>query len=927
MNELSSVNKFLSALVLLLLVIFSHQFLDLSAYDRANLVSKFERNDSPVSGDLVIIDIDDQSIKYFQQWPWPRSLYATLLQQLASANPELVVFDIDFSSTSFADQDQLFAQQLTKTHFKVALSTVLISQSPLDFTFIENIPIDLFLENTVLASANALIDPSGLVFHYPIYAANRRVSIGGMLAGISDNRDRVVLLDYSIDLSTIVRISFKNIVLGNFDPQLLLGKKILVGATAIELGDKFAVPKYGRLPGVLVHALGFETIIAEQLFYELSAGVILICAILMLLLSLLLFKNQKILSVLVINAALLTFIYLISSLLHYQFRIVLPVTLLYITVLMSFVWQLLVILRYRTMRLFKQINRNNYQSALIHQVIRDSSNAIVITDSEGRIKVANEKAKFMLDFTEETIESNHKVFDYLPHSETMIANLSGSTALDHNQTDFVEFLLVNGANQEFYIELLISKTYFEQSNALGANYHKQRMYDITITDLTEKRRIISQRKQSEIELIDLRNNDPLTKLANKNSLNRYLKGLIGAKNPLHCMLILINLDTLKEINQIYGLVSADSVICQVALELTNFLAGKGEIFRFSERIFAVVYTRAKVPTLQQKEACLQAIYRLFSKAINIQGQQLLMSVSLALSQNSQGDSSVETMVNNAVQTLDYVKQNKNIDFFIHERHFARKIRLKALLRTEISRAIEQHEFVLYYQSQHELTDGKLVAFEALIRWKDPIKGLRFPDEFIPAAEEFGLIDRIGEIVLEMSCRDASKLPEHISVSVNVSPSQFARSDIPALCERYLTQYGLNPQRLELEITESMMMHDIEYVCETLIAIKKMGINIAMDDFGTGYSSLQYLTKLPFDKLKIDRSFLTNITQIEQDKALLKSIISLGHSANKLVLAEGVEDLETLTILREIGCELGQGYYYSKPLPLADILYNLEDDRE
>ena len=161
----------------------------------------------------------------------------------------------------------------------------------------------------------------------------------------------------------------------------------------------------------------------------------------------------------------------------------------------------------------------------------------------------------------------------------------------------------------------------------------------------------------------------------------------------------------------------------------------------------------------------------------------------------------------------------------------------------------------------------------------------------------------------------------------MSPSQFARSDIPALCERYLTQYGLNPQRLELEITESMMMHDIEYVCETLIAIKKMGINIAMDDFGTGYSSLQYLTKLPFDKLKIDRSFLTNITQIEQDKALLKSIISLGHSANKLVLAEGVEDLETLTILREIGCELGQGYYYSKPLPLADILYNLEDDRE
>ena len=873
----------------------------------------------------MLIVIDDQSIKQFKQWPWPRSLYARLLQQLEPVNPAMVVFDIDFSSPSFTLQDQLFEKQLAKTSYPVALASVLVGQNPQTQTLIENVPITQFLNNVLLANANAILEPSGTVLYYSAVAQNHRISIGGLLAGINKTDSDPILIDYSIDPLTITRISFKDVVLGNIDVQQLKGKKFLVGATAIELGDKFSVPKYGRLSGVEVHALGYESLIAERQFMEINNDFTLFLAVVLLLISLLVLNKSNVVVIISYHLLMIVLLYTTNLLLHHQFKIVLPVALLYITVAISIFWQLLVIIQQKTTVLFKEINRNNYQSAIITQVIQDSSNAIIITDVKGCIKVANEKAKVLLHINDAAIELGEKIFDYLAQSEASFNKLNELSHADE-QTDYRELSFVNIAGEAFYIELLVSKTNFEQSNTLGTGRHSQQIFDITITDITEKIRIISQNRQSEIALIDLKNNDPLTKLANRSSLNYHLKEVLENSPQHNCLLILINLDTLKEINQIYGLVLGDTVICQVALMLNEFTAKKGKVFRFSARVFAVVYKVGSQPSEKEQQACLQAIYMLFTQSINLQDQQLLMSVSLAMVNANPGENSAETLINNAVQTLDYVKLNNNIDYLIYEENFANAIKNKVLLKREILRAIENQEFVMYYQSQHDLRNNNLVGFEALIRWNDPEKGLRFPDEFIPIAEEFGMIDKIGELVIALSCKDAAELSQDITIAINVSASQFIDSDIPSLCAKYLKEYQLSHTRIELEITESMMMHDFEIVSEKLEAIQAMGIKIAMDDFGTGYSSLQYLTKLPFDKLKIDRSFVANITHSAQDRALLNSIIFLGHSANKQVLAEGIEDLESLSILKEIGCELGQGYYFSKPLPLNEMItkFNLKD---
>jgi len=920
MNKLSRIYRVISFLLLSIIVIISQNFLDLADYDRSNLLAKFEQESRETSKDLVLIEIDDQSIKYFKQWPWPRSVYAQLLKKLELLSPQIVVFDIDFSSPSYREQDQLFAQQLAAASFPVALATTIIAQDRTSLAVVENLPIAEFSKNVLLANANVILEPSGLVLYYAQKAVNRRLSIGGILAGINEQTEEV-LIDYSLDPYSFERVSFKDIVLGNFDINALQGKKFLVGAKAIELGDKFAVPKYGRLPGMVVHALGYESLIAPKHYAEINPQFSLFFSIFVLFVSLLLLKRINIVYILGYHLLLYLSIYLISEVLHHHFKIILAIAMLYITASLSLLWQLLLIIQHKTFVLFKEINRNNYQSALINQMIKDSSNAIVITDVEGRIKVANDKAKNMLKMKDIVVESGEKIFGYLSQCEPLIHKLKALQGDESELTDFIEISFVNIEGQKFYIDLLVSKTMFEQSNLLGIGHIRQQIFDITITDITEKMRIIAQKRQSEIELIALKYNDPLTKLANRYSMNRHVNKVVANYPNSHCLLILVNLDTLTEINQIYGLVFADNVICQVALMLNDFVRKKGKVFRFSEGVFAVIYQLQEPPCEKEKEGYLQDIYRLFAKAIHLQGQQLLMSVSLSMADTSQSGSKVTELINNAVQTLDYVKINNQIDYFIYERSFVNTIKSKALLKNEIIRGINNQEFVMFYQSQHELNTDKLVGVEALIRWLDPQKGLRYPDEFIPIAEEFGMIDDIGELVIELSCIDAQKLPTNICIAINVSAPQFINSDIPSLCDKYLKKYQIQPQRLELEITESMMMQDFELVRKKLQLIQNMGISIAMDDFGTGYSSLQYLTKLPFDKLKIDRSFVTEIATNKQDKALLKSIVSLGFSANKKVLVEGIESEAALRVLKEIGCELGQGYFYSKPQPIDKFILN------
>lgn len=307
----------------------------------------------------------------------------------------------------------------------------------------------------------------------------------------------------------------------------------------------------------------------------------------------------------------------------------------------------------------------------------------------------------------------------------------------------------------------------------------------------------------------------------------------------------------------------------------------------------------------------------------VEGHELLISASIGISVYPDDGEDAETLIKNADIAMYRAKQGET-----HERYmfFSPDMNRRALerlkLESNLRRALEREELELYYQPQMELQSGKMVGAEVLLRWKHADQGMISPATFIPLAEETGLIVPIGQWILETVCArnkewERTGLPI-VKLAVNISAKQF-RPDLPRMVADILARHELDPQFLELEITESMIMQNVEGVIAMMDEFQLLGIGLSLDDFGTGYSSLSYLKRFPIDKLKIDQSFVRGITKDADDEAITRAIISLSRNLGLRVIAEGVETEDQLSFLRAAGCEKIQGYYYSRPLPEAEFV--------
>jgi EAL domain-containing protein (putative c-di-GMP-specific phosphodiesterase class I) len=248
------------------------------------------------------------------------------------------------------------------------------------------------------------------------------------------------------------------------------------------------------------------------------------------------------------------------------------------------------------------------------------------------------------------------------------------------------------------------------------------------------------------------------------------------------------------------------------------------------------------------------------------------------------------------------------------------------LERDLRQAMETGQFVLHYQTLVGAADEEVVALEALVRWNHPTRGMVPPSEFIPLAEEIGVIGPLGEWVIRQACADAATWPEHITVAINLSPLQFKRPTLPLVIASALAASSLSASRLELEITETVLLADNEATMAMLHELRALGVKIALDDFGTGYSSLSYLRSFPFDKIKIDRSFVSELTRSKDCQAIIAAIASLGADLGMITTAEGVETAEQLHRLREHGCTQMQGFYFSRPRPVQELAGIFERER-
>jgi predicted signal transduction protein with EAL and GGDEF domain len=306
----------------------------------------------------------------------------------------------------------------------------------------------------------------------------------------------------------------------------------------------------------------------------------------------------------------------------------------------------------------------------------------------------------------------------------------------------------------------------------------------------------------------------------------------------------------------------------------------------------------------------------FSSDFDIEGQRLRIGLTIGGAVYPADGPDAKTLMVNADAALYRAKAETRGSVLFYESEMGARLRERHALQEDLRKAIENEELLLHYQPQVRM-NGEIIGFEALVRWQSAKRGLVSPGAFVPVAEESYLIIALGEWVLREACREAASWAEPLSIAVNISPVQFRRSDLPTLVHSLLLETGLAPGRLELEITEGVFIDDFSHAISILRRLKSLGVQIALDDFGTGYSSLSYLHSFSFDKIKIDRAFVTDLEHNRHSIAIIRAVINLGHNLNIPTLAEGVETNAQQVFLAKEGCDQVQGYLTGRPLPIAE----------
>ncbi|MBC7908192.1 MAG: EAL domain-containing protein [Rhodospirillaceae bacterium] len=430
-------------------------------------------------------------------------------------------------------------------------------------------------------------------------------------------------------------------------------------------------------------------------------------------------------------------------------------------------------------------------------------------------------------------------------------------------------------------------------------------------------RDVSEARDTADKLWEKTNFDPLTKLPNRSLfLDRLLQALVLAgRSNKRAALVFVGLDGFKNINDTLGHTIGDKVLEEAARRFHSAVREGDTLARFGGDEFTAVLT--DIATVEEVEQVVRALLECLAEPFLIENHQILISCSIGISLWPGDGSDVEAVMRNSTSAMRKAKEAGRNTFQFFTPSMDARAQARSRLASELSDALEHDEFTLVYQPIIHVPTGRVAGAEALLRWHNRFIGAVSPDQFVPLAEEMGLILPIGDWLLTAACREAAtwhnltKTP--LRVAINVSPRQVQQGDIASALERALEVTGLSPDVVTVEITEGLLLASGGEVLKKIHRIRDVGAKIAVDDFGTGYASLSYLKTFPVDILKIDRSFVSKVMDNAEDARLIEAIIALGHSLGMQIVGEGVETAEQLAFLTDRGCDLIQGYRYSPPL--------------
>jgi diguanylate cyclase (GGDEF)-like protein/PAS domain S-box-containing protein len=429
---------------------------------------------------------------------------------------------------------------------------------------------------------------------------------------------------------------------------------------------------------------------------------------------------------------------------------------------------------------------------------------------------------------------------------------------------------------------------------------------------------VTDRRQTESRMAHMAYHDGLTDLPNRAAFLQALTQMIEAcaGSGEEFAVLCVDLDGLKEVNDVFGHATGDKLLVEVAHRIQAAARG-GVVARLSGDEFGLIID-GKQPSAGIALAGQLAVA--IAKEFQIDGKAVRTGLTTGISVFPHNGADAASLLANAGAALFRAKAKSRGTISIYEPEMDQQIRDRRVLHQDLSVAIKNGELSLYFQPQAmsgpTVAESEIIGFEALARWLHPVRGFVPPSDFIPLAEESGLIVEMGEWILREACREAASWPRPLQVAINLSPAQFMHGDVVGLVHAILLETGLAPGRLELEITEGVLIEDFDRGLALLRRLKALGVRISMDDFGSGYSSLSYLQAFPFDKIKVDRTFVINLGRNPQSAAIISAVIDLGHGLEMSIVAEGVETPDQLAFLAEEGCDAVQGYLIGKPLPIG-----------
>ncbi|MCL1694257.1 GGDEF domain-containing phosphodiesterase [Lysinibacillus sp. BPa_S21] len=553
-----------------------------------------------------------------------------------------------------------------------------------------------------------------------------------------------------------------------------------------------------------------------------------------------------------------------------------------------------------------------YPTALMTKIFENVSEGIMITDKEKRIELVNPAFEFVTGYKRDEVVG-----------KTPAVLQSGIHELQF-YLDMWQKIRQEGIWQgEIWNRRKTGDVYPEWLTIVGVANDEGEItnYCGIFTDLSE-------RKIVENELEKRLLTDSLTEVSNRfayiERMDNLLESTSTISHSVQHAVYFLDLDRFKQINDTLGHAVGDTILVEVAKRLKSLLKNKDIIARYGGDEFIITLTNVK----NAKEAAnfAEQIIGIIEQPLDVNGQDIFISTSIGISMYPLDGETTEQLIHCADKAMTYSKKNGLNDYAFYFDELKTDAQRVLLLDSELRRAIENREFELHFQPKISMEKEEIQGLEALVRWNSEKLGFVSPAEFIPYAEETGLIIPLSEVIIEKACEAVIEMRQcgyKAPVAINVSSIHFKQQNFLDSVQTILERYNTSANNFEIEVTERTVMNSANETVSKLGRLKKMGFKISIDDFGTGYSSLSYLVRFPLDYLKIDRSFIQHIGALEEKQAVVDAIIQMSHRLKMKVVAEGVEQAQQVDILRKMNCDIIQGYYYSKPLPLHELMKFME----